>query len=358
MLVEAAGGIVAGSLALLADAGHMLTDFAGLFLAWLAFRFSRWPADNKRTYGFERLQVLVAFGNGVVLFIIAGGIIVEAARRLMAPGAVMGGTMLAIAVVGLLVNIGMFLLLHGGDRENLNMRGALVHVMGDLLGSVGAIVAGGIIIMTGWMPADPIISVVVAVIILRSAWHVVRDSANILLEGAPSGLAVADMAGDLQAAIADVEDVHHVHAWSITQERPMVTLHARICEGADIDRTVVAIKTRLKARFGVDHATVEIERAELRRPARRADGGTSPSRPRPQPLDACLSTATAISIFPISKRTATRSSSAPMPPASTPWSRSRRGWRSSPASRPSPSATSASSARSAPIRTMPPTSRT
>ncbi len=262
MLVEAAGGLVAGSLALLADAGHMLTDFAGLGLAWLAFRFSHWPADGRRTYGFERLQVLVAFGNGLVLFIIAGGIVVEAALRLMAPEPVMGGTMLVIAGVGLLVNVGMFLLLHGGDRDNLNMRGALVHVMGDLLGSVGAMVAAAIIMSTGWTQADPLISVLVAVIILRSAWHVVRDSAHILLEAAPADLSIADVRTDLQAAIADVEDVHHVHAWSITQERPMVTLHARICETADVDRTVVAIKTRLKARFGIDHATVEIERGD------------------------------------------------------------------------------------------------
>ncbi len=262
MVVEAAGGLFAGSLALLADAGHMLTDFVGLFLAWLAFRFSRWPADGRRTYGFERLQVLVAFGNGLVLFIIAGGIVIEAVRRLATPEPVLGGIMLVIAAVGLLVNVGMFLLLHGGNRENLNMRGALVHVMGDLLGSAGAMVAAAIIMTTGWTPADPLISVLVAVIILRSAWHVVRDSAHILLEGAPSGLSVAEVQDDLQAAIADVEDVHHVHAWSITQERPMVTLHARICETADVDRTVVAIKSRLKSRFGIDHATIEIERGD------------------------------------------------------------------------------------------------
>ncbi len=262
MLVEAAGGLFAGSLALLADAGHMLTDFAGLILAWLAFRFSRWPADGRRTYGFERLQVLVAFGNGLVLFIIAGGIVIEAVRRLAAPEPVLGGTMLVIATIGLAVNIGIFLLLHGGDRRNLNMRGALVHVMGDLLGSVGAIVAALVIMRTGWTPADPLISVLVAVIILRSAWHVVRNSAHILLEGAPTGLSVAEVQSDLQAALPDVEDVHHVHAWSITQERPMVTLHARICATADVDRTVVAIKSRLKTRFGIDHATIEIERAD------------------------------------------------------------------------------------------------
>ncbi len=260
MVVEAVGGLLAGSLVLLADAGHMLTDFAGLIFAWLAFRFSHWPADRERTYGFDRLQVLAAFGNGLVLFIIAGGITVEAVLRLMSPEPVAGGAMLGIATLGLIVNLGMFLLLHGGDHENLNMRSAILHVVGDMLGSAGAIVAGIVIMATGWTPADPLISIFVAVIILRSAWHVVRDSAHILIEGTPADLSTAEMAGDLQASIADVEDVHHVHAWSITQERPMVTLHARVCDGANVEETVVAIKDRLKARFGVDHATVEIER--------------------------------------------------------------------------------------------------
>ncbi len=262
MLIEAAGGLFAGSLALLADAGHMLTDFAGLFLAWLAFRFSHWPADRKRTYGFERLQVLVAFGNSLMLFVIAGAIVIEAARRLMEPAPVLGGTMLAVAVVGLLVNIGIFLVLHGADRENLNVRGAMIHVLGDLLGSVGAITAAIVIMATGWTPADPLISVLVAVIILRSAWQVARDSAHILLEGTPRNLALNEVESDLQANVDGVDDIHHVHAWSITQERPMVTLHARICETADADATVVAIKSRLRARFGVAHATVEIERHE------------------------------------------------------------------------------------------------
>lgn len=262
MVVEAAGGLVAGSLALLADAGHMLTDFAGLFMAWLAFRFSRWPADGRRTYGFERLQVLVAFANGLALFVIAGAILVEAAKRLATPEPVLGGTMLAIAFVGLLVNIGVFFVLHGADRDNLNVRGAMIHVLGDLLGSVGAIVAALIILATGWTAADPIISVVVAVIILRSAWFVVRDSAHILLEGTPSQISLGEIESDLAKAVPDVEDIHHVHAWSITQERPMVTLHARICATADSDRTLLALKARLADRFGINHATVEIERGE------------------------------------------------------------------------------------------------
>jgi cobalt-zinc-cadmium efflux system protein len=261
MVVEAIGGIIAGSLALLADAGHMLADFGGLFLAWMAFRVSRWPADHRRTYGLERMQVLVAFGNGLALFAIAGWIVIEATRRLMDPEPVLGGTMLAIATLGLAVNIAIYLVLHGADRENLNVRGAMIHVLGDLFGSAGAIAAAVVIMATGWTAADPLISVLVAVIILRSAWFVVRDSAHILLEGTPPDLSTAEVKADLQSAIPDVEDIHHVHAWSITQERPMVTLHARICDTADPDRTIIAIKKRLRSRFGISHATIEIERA-------------------------------------------------------------------------------------------------
>jgi cobalt-zinc-cadmium efflux system protein len=270
MVIEAVGGAIAGSLALLADAGHMLADFGGLLLAWMAFRFSHWPADRQRTYGFERMQVLVAFGNGLVLFLIAAWIVIEAARRLMHPEPVLGGTMLVIAVAGLILNIGIYWVLHGGDSENLNMRGAMIHVLGDLFGSAGAIVAALVIMTTGWTQADPLISVLVAIIVLRSAWFVVRDSAHILLEGAPTSLSTEEVEADLQASISDVEDVHHVHAWSITQERPMVTLHARICDTADADAVVLAIKKRLRSRFGIGHATVEVERAHC---ADEADAG-------------------------------------------------------------------------------------
>jgi cobalt-zinc-cadmium efflux system protein len=259
MLVEVAGGLISGSLALLADAGHMLADFAALALAWLAFRFSRWPADRDRSYGFDRLQVLVAFSSGLSMFAIAGFILYEAVHRIAQPVPVLGGTMLAVAAAGLLVNIVVFAVLHGADRDNLNVRAASLHVLGDLLGSVGAIIAAGTIIVTGWLAADPLISVVVAFLILRSAWKVVYDSGHILIEGSPAGFSSAEIESDLKASIAEIEDVHHVHAWSITQERPMVTLHARLCDDGNADAAVQAIKSRLRERFGVTHATVEIE---------------------------------------------------------------------------------------------------
>jgi cobalt-zinc-cadmium efflux system protein len=262
MVAEVIGGIISGSLALLADAGHMLADFAALTLAWLAFRFSRWPADRERTYGFDRLQVLVAYSSGLSLFVIAGFILYEAIHRLSEPVPVLGGTMLAVAAAGLIVNIVVFAILHGADRGNLNVRAAAIHVLGDLLGSVGAIAAAGVILTTGWLAADPLISVLVALLILRSAWKVVRESGHILIEGAPAGLTPAEIEADLEANVPEIEDVHHVHAWSITQERPMVTLHARLCDDGNADAAVHAIKRRLHERFGIAHATVEIELAD------------------------------------------------------------------------------------------------
>jgi cobalt-zinc-cadmium efflux system protein len=259
MVAEIAGGIVSGSLALLADAGHMLTDFASLALAWFGFRLARRPADWRRTYGFDRFQVLVAFANGLALFAIAAWIVWEAYERLSAPTPVAGGIMVVVATLGLLVNVGAFVLLRGADRENLNVRGAAVHVLGDLLGSVAALAAGAVILATGWTPIDPLLSLVVAAIIVRSGWQVVADAGHILLEGAPAELDSRAIGPDLIANVAGVENVHHVHVWSITQERRMVTLHACIGEAQDTDQLVRAIKERLKTRFGLDHATVEIE---------------------------------------------------------------------------------------------------
>ena len=259
MVAELVGGIAAGSLALLADAGHMLTDFASLALAWFAFRLARRPADWKRTYGFDRFQVLIAFTNGLALFVIAAWIVYEAIERLMGTPHVSGGIMVVVASAGLLVNIGAFWLLQGADRENLNVRGAAIHVLGDLLGSVAALAAGLVILLTGWTPIDPLLSILVAAIIVRSGWHVVAASAHILLEGAPRELDTREIGPDLVAHVAGVEGVHHVHVWSITQARRMATLHALIGDEHDSDKIVQAIKARLKERFGLDHATVETE---------------------------------------------------------------------------------------------------
>jgi cobalt-zinc-cadmium efflux system protein len=259
MIAEVVGGILAGSLALLADAGHMLTDFASLALAWIGFRLTRQPADWRRTYGFDRFAVLVAFVNGIALFAIAVWIVTEALQRLRSPVEVLGGPMLWIAAAGLGINVLSFFVLCSGDRDNLNIRAAVLHVVGDLLGSVAAVVAALVILATGWMPIDPLLSMVVALIILRSAWRVVADSGHILLEGSPPHIDSRALRDRLRSALPFVLDVHHIHAWSISQERPMVTLHASIGASTDSALAVREIKRVLAADFRITHATIEIE---------------------------------------------------------------------------------------------------
>lgn len=260
MLAEVAGGVLSGSLALIADAAHMLTDTVALSLAFIAFRLARRGAGPRHTYGFRRMPVLVAFANGLTLFFIVGWIVVEAGRRLQEPHVVLAGPMLAVAVAGLVVNIVVFAILHGADRGNLNIRGAMLHVLGDMLGSLAAILAAGIILATGWVAADPLLSVLVAAIVLVGAWRLTRDSAHILLEGVPAGVDIAEVAADISENVVGVEQVHHIHVWSLSQEGIMATLHAVIEDGADGDAVLAAINARLESEFGIRHATVQIER--------------------------------------------------------------------------------------------------
>jgi len=262
MLIEVVGGLMAGSLALLADAGHMVSDAAALGMSWAALRLGKRAADAERTYGYKRLEVLVAFVNGCTLFAIAGWIVFEAIRRFAAPVEVLGGTMLVVAIAGLLANVAAFLILNGGNRENLNMRSAWLHVLGDLLGFVVAIIAAGVILLTGWSPIDPILSVVVAILILKSGAEIVKSSAHILLEGAPPGLDLGELRADLAAVLPAVAEVHHVHAWSLTAEQPLVTLHVRCTPDADQKSIIPAINKRLEERFGITHSTIQIDCAD------------------------------------------------------------------------------------------------
>ena len=262
-IVEAVGGLVTRSLALLADAGHMLTDSMALALAVFAFAISARPADRKRSFGYHRFQVLAAFVNGITLIAIVAWILIEAVRRLFDPPTVLGDTMLVIAVAGLVVNVIAFWILHGGDQDNLNMRGAALHVLSDLLGSVAAIAAAIVIINTGWMPIDAILSVVVAALIFRSAWYVVRHSAHILLEGSPEWLDVADIRSRLAAELPEVHDVHHVHVWGLTQQKLMLTMHLVLDSNApDPTATIRDVKRILAEDYGIEHSTIEIETHE------------------------------------------------------------------------------------------------
>jgi cobalt-zinc-cadmium efflux system protein len=260
MLVEVVGGVLSGSLALLADAGHMLTDTMALALTAFAFRVSVRPADKKRSFGYQRFQIIAAFVNGLSLLVIVGWILVEAVRRFIDPPDVIGQTMLVVAGAGLLVNIVAFIVLHGGDQQNLNMRGAALHVVGDLLGSVAAVVAAIVILSTGWMPIDPILSVVVAMLILRSAWKLVRRSAHILLEGTPEWLDIADMQAKIISTVPDVSGIHHVHVWCQTPQNLMLTMHVVLDESvADVTAVVRNVKQILQAEFGINHSTIEVE---------------------------------------------------------------------------------------------------
>ena len=260
MLVEVAGGIISGSLALLADAGHMLTDTMALALAFTAINVSLRPADAKRSYGYHRFQILAAFVNGISLLFITGWILVEAIQRLVTPVQVMGLPMMIVASCGLAVNIVVFLILSRGNRNNLNVRGALLHVAGDLLGSAAAIVAALVILQTGWTPIDPLLSVLVAMLILRSAWSLLKRSGHILLEGVPEWLDMKQIQHELVASVPALSGVHHVHVWGLTPERLMLTMHVTLKDGhGDTTAVVREIKAILRQNYGIEHSTVEVE---------------------------------------------------------------------------------------------------
>jgi cobalt-zinc-cadmium efflux system protein len=259
MIVEVVGGLVSGSLALLADAGHMLTDAAALGLAYLAFRFGRRLADSKRTFGYLRFEVVAGFVNAITLFAIVAWISYEAWQRFREPSEVLAGPMLAVAAAGLLINILVFWILTRGDSEHVNIKGAALHVMGDLLGSVGAVAAAIIISLTGWTPIDPILSVVVSLLILGSAWKLLGKSLHILLEGAPADAAPDAIIAHLKQAIPGVAEIGHIHVWSITSGRTLATLHVRPTADADARDVVQAVERALRVRFNIEHPTVAVD---------------------------------------------------------------------------------------------------
>lgn len=259
MIAEVAGGLISGSLALLADAGHMLTDTAALALAYGAFILSRKPADHKRTYGYARFQVLAAFVNGVVLFGIFGWIVYEALERIRFGAEVLPVPMLVVAFLGLFVNAIAFKVLHAGSKENLNIKGALLHVILDMLGSVGAIIAGLVIYFTGWMMIDPILSIGLAILILPSAWGLVKKTTHILMDGTPDSFDVKALKKDLMENIPGLCDVHHVHVWLLTAEQPLLTMHATVRDIKHSEKALAAIKQRLLEKHNIGHSTIQME---------------------------------------------------------------------------------------------------
>jgi len=254
--IEALGGWLANSIALLAEAGHMLADSGSLLLAILAIRASRRPADARHTYGSARYQTLAAYTNGLVLLALTVWVVAEAVGRLMTLPPVDGRLMLIIAVIGGVANLVALLTLSGDG--SLNERGARAHIFSDLLGSGAAAVAALLILELGWRLPDPILSIFVSLLILRSGWQLTREAGHVLLQGTPPALDPGDLARDL-AQVAGVTEVHHLHVWSLTGEAPVVTLHATVDPLTDQQAALQGILYRLRERHFTAHATVQIE---------------------------------------------------------------------------------------------------
>lgn len=263
-LVEAAGGYFSNSIALLAEAAHMLADSASLLLAIVAIQVSRRPANERRTYGHRRYQPLAAFINGQLLLLLTAWVVYEAVRRLMSLPPVNGRLMLGIALIGGVANLAAFLALSGG--RSLNERSARAHVVSDLLGSAAASLAAIVILARAWTAADPLLSLVVSALILRSAWALTRESAHVLLEGAPAGCDERAIEAELMGQIPGLLGVHHVHVWSMTGDRPTVTLHAHLASGSRPGEVIAAIHTRLSERLRVEHTTVQIDEGDCETP--------------------------------------------------------------------------------------------
>jgi len=258
LVAEAIGGFISGSLALLADAGHMLVDAAALLFAWLGAHYARRPADALRTFGYARLEVLVGYSNALMQFVLVAWIASEALMRFADPVPILTGTMLAVAVAGLVVNAIVLAALSRGHGD-INTAGARLHVLGDLFGSLGAICAALLVREFGWLRADAVVSILVSLLILGSAWRLLRRSAHILLEGTPEGMD-ADIVGDTVTREAiGVRDVHHVHIWQLAGGSHVATLHARAQDGYASDQVILSIQTVLRERFNVYHATVQLE---------------------------------------------------------------------------------------------------
>ena len=260
MVLEIAGGLISGSLALLADAGHMATDAGALLLAlsarWLATRKMR---SDVVPFGLRRAQVLAGFVNAVALLVLTGWLVVEAINRFFDPQPIISGFMLAVAIAGLVANLGAFAILHGGSSHDLNMRGALVHVIGDIFGSVAAIISAVVIAMTDWVRIDPILTLIVSALILRVAWPLLSQAAHILLQGAPANLDTGKIGKALTDGVPGVTGVHQLKAWMLTPEEIQLAMHLHVSDSSKAPDVLQRVKAILHDDFGISHSTIQIE---------------------------------------------------------------------------------------------------
>lgn len=264
MFLEFFGGLITNSLALLSDSGHMLNDASSLALSLVAVWFATKPASPNKTYGFHRFEILAALLNGVTLFVVAGFIIVEAYGRFFEPPTVASGSMMLIASIGLLANVASaWSLMRKGDvKNNINLRSAYLHVLGDALGSVGAIIAGLIMMIFGWYVADPIISVLVALLILRGAWGIIKHTVHVLMEGTPITINPAEVKEILES-IEGVKNVHDLHIWTITSGLDSLSCHILIEEEADDQRILQQAIRLIADHFKIQHTTIQVETSAI-----------------------------------------------------------------------------------------------
>jgi cobalt-zinc-cadmium efflux system protein len=259
LVVELAGGLVSHSLALLADAGHVLTDVFALGLAWFAVAQARRPADPRRSYGYHRVSILAALVNAVTLIVIVIAIAYEAVRRLANPEPVQGVIVIAAAIVGIAINSFIVLGLRSETR-NLNLRAALVHVVGDLAASVGVVLAGAVILLTGWLPIDPLLSIAIAVLIAYGAWRIVRETVNLLLEGTPREIDLAAVTSEITGTEL-ISSMHDLHIWALSSAEMALSVHVVVedCPLAEAEHVVRNLERRLCDRFAIGHTTIQVE---------------------------------------------------------------------------------------------------
>ena len=264
LAVEVAAGLLTNSLALLADAGHMLTDAAGIGLALLAIWFAGRPATPEKSFGYYRIEIFAAVINAVILFGVAAFVLYEAIQRFAAPPQVVGLPMLGVAAVGLVINLVSMRLLHAGAQGSLNLRGAYLEVLGDLFGSVAVIVAGLVIVLTGWTPIDPIASVVIAALILPRTLALLGEAIDILLQATPRGVDIDEVRRHILRA-RGVSDIHDLHAWTLTSGLNVVSLHAVMDPGADPALVLEELCACLTDDFDMEHSTIQLETIDRRR---------------------------------------------------------------------------------------------
>jgi cobalt-zinc-cadmium efflux system protein len=262
MVIQATVGFISGSLVLVADSGHMLADVVALSLALFAIWFARRPASAAKTYGYYRVEILAALTNAALLFAISGYILYEAYQRFTSPHDVPGVPLIVVAAIGLMVNLAATYALFSGSSESLNVRGAYLETLSDALGSIGAVIAGVLILTTGWMYADPLFAAAIGLFILPRTWKLMRESIDVLLEGTTGGLDITAVQERI-LAVDDVQSVHDLHIWTVTSGFIALSGHVKVGAGTDRDRVLRNVQAALRDDFAIEHVTVQVETTEL-----------------------------------------------------------------------------------------------